>query len=47
MTMKLLELAKEVIAVEVDSRMVVELKKRVQGTEYEKKLTIVQKDFLK
>lgn len=32
MTMKLLEAAKRVIAVEVDPRMVVELQKRVQGT---------------
>jgi 18S rRNA (adenine1779-N6/adenine1780-N6)-dimethyltransferase len=31
--MKLLELAKQVIAVEVDPRMVIELKKRVQGTQ--------------
>lgn len=32
MTMKLLEAAKRVIAVELDPRMVVELQKRVQGT---------------
>jgi hypothetical protein len=32
MTMKLLEVAKRVIAVELDPRMVVELTKRVQGT---------------
>jgi 16S rRNA A1518/A1519 N6-dimethyltransferase RsmA/KsgA/DIM1 with predicted DNA glycosylase/AP lyase activity len=32
MTMKLLDVAKRVIAVEVDPRMVVELQKRVQGT---------------
>ena len=32
MTMKLLEVAKRVIAFEVDPRMVVELQKRVQGT---------------
>ncbi len=32
MTMKLLEVAKRVIAVELDPRMVVEITKRVQGT---------------
>ena len=32
MTMKLLEVAKRVIALELDPRMVVELTKRVQGT---------------
>jgi 18S rRNA (adenine1779-N6/adenine1780-N6)-dimethyltransferase len=57
MTMKMLAKVKkgffslklniQVIAVELDPRMVVELKKRVQGTEYETKLQIVEKDFLK
>lgn len=47
MTMKMLPLCKKLIAVEVDPRMVVELKKRVQGTQYENKLQIIHKDVLK
>jgi hypothetical protein len=34
MTMKLLEVAKKVIAVELDPRMVLELQRRVQNTPY-------------
>eukprot|EP00741_Cyanophora_paradoxa_P021343 tig00021348_g20602.t1 len=47
LTVRLLEQAKKVIAVEVDPRMVVELTKRVQGTEYQNKLQIIHGDFLK
>jgi len=47
LTMKLLPKCKKVIAVELDPRMVTELKKRVQGSEYEHKLSIVQADILK
>jgi len=47
LTMRLLERAKKVIAVEVDVRMIVELTKRVQGTQYQKKLQIIQGDVLK
>ena len=47
MTVKLLQKAKKVIAIEVDPRMVVELKKRVQGTALEQKLQIIHKDALK
>ncbi|KAF0984037.1 hypothetical protein FDP41_007952 [Naegleria fowleri] len=47
MTVKLLQKAKKVIAIEVDPRMVVELKKRVQGTSLESKLEIIHKDALK
>jgi 18S rRNA (adenine1779-N6/adenine1780-N6)-dimethyltransferase len=47
LTVKLLEKARKVIAVEVDPRMVVELRKRVQDTEYARKLEIINGDFLK
>jgi 18S rRNA (adenine1779-N6/adenine1780-N6)-dimethyltransferase len=47
MTVRLLQKCKKVIAVEVDPRMVVELKKRVQGTSLESKLEIIHKDVLK
>lgn len=47
MTMKLLEVAKRVIAVELDPRMVVEITKRVQGTDKESKLTVIHGDVLK
>ncbi|KAL9646937.1 hypothetical protein ABK040_013796 [Willaertia magna] len=47
MTIKLLQKAKKVIAIEVDPRMVIELKKRVQGTPLESKLQIIHKDALK
>lgn len=47
MTVQLLEKAKKVSAIELDHRMVTELKKRVQNTEHEKKLEIIQGDCLK
>lgn len=47
LTMQLLAHAKRVIAIEVDPRMVAELTKRVQGTEYASKLTVIHGDFLK
>ncbi|XP_032669276.1 probable dimethyladenosine transferase [Odontomachus brunneus] len=47
MTVKLLEKAKKVIAYEVDTRLVAELQKRVQGTIYQPKLHIVIGDILK
>jgi 18S rRNA (adenine1779-N6/adenine1780-N6)-dimethyltransferase len=43
----MLDIAKKVIAVEYDPRMVVELSKRVQGTDYEHKLQLIHGDFLK
>eukprot|EP01025_Chloroclados_australasicus_P051473 TRINITY_DN5991_c1_g1_i2.p2 TRINITY_DN5991_c1_g1~~TRINITY_DN5991_c1_g1_i2.p2 ORF type:complete len:405 (+),score=61.88 TRINITY_DN5991_c1_g1_i2:122-1336(+) len=47
MTLKLLEKAKKVIAVEVDPRMVLELTRRVQGTPHESSLQIIQGDILR
>lgn len=47
MTMKLLKFASKVVAVEFDKRMVTELRKRVQNTELEKKLEIIEGDILK
>lgn len=47
LTMKLLEVVKKVVAVEVDPRMVIELQRRVQGTALSSKLQIIQGDFLK
>lgn len=47
LTMKLLDAGKKVIAYEVDSRMIVEVYKRVQGVDFEKKLQVVQGDILK
>lgn len=47
LTVKLLEAAKKVIAVEFDPRMVAELQKRVNGTEHAHKLQIIHGDFLK
>jgi 18S rRNA (adenine1779-N6/adenine1780-N6)-dimethyltransferase len=47
LTVKLLEAAKRVIAIEFDPRMVVELQKRVEGTEHGHKLTIIHGDVLK
>eukprot|EP00939_MAST-03C_sp_MAST-3C-sp1_P005341 g5341.t1 len=46
MTVPMLEKAKKVIAVEVDKRMIMELKKRVYGTDCEKKLQLLQGDAL-
>ena len=47
LTMKLLEQAKKVVAVELDPRMVLELQRRVQGSPYQSKLEIIQGDFMK
>lgn len=47
LTMKLLAVAKKVIAIEVDPRMVAELQKRVAGTEYKNKLEIIYGDAIK
>eukprot|EP00171_Calliarthron_tuberculosum_P011473 IDg11473t1 len=47
LTVKLLEAGKKVIAYEVDSRMVVEVFKRVQGSEKESRLDLIQGDVLK
>lgn len=46
MTVKLLEKCKQVVACEVDPRMVAELTKRVQTTPYQAKLSIIQGDVL-
>jgi len=47
LTVKLLEVAKKVVAVEFDPRMVVELTKRTANTEHGHKLHIIHGDFLK
>jgi 18S rRNA (adenine1779-N6/adenine1780-N6)-dimethyltransferase len=47
LTLKLLDVAKKVVAVELDPRMVVELQKRVQGTPLASKLQIIHGDFIK
>lgn len=47
LTMKLLERAKKVVAVEYDHRMVLELQRRVQGTPYASHLQVIQGDVLK
>lgn len=47
LTMLLLEVAKQVIAVEVDPRMVAQLIKRVGISEYQSKLKLLQGDVLK
>ncbi|XP_012278856.1 probable dimethyladenosine transferase isoform X1 [Orussus abietinus] len=47
MTVKMLEKSKKVIACEVDTRMVAELQKRVQGTENRSKLQVIIGDVLK
>lgn len=47
MTVKILEKAKKVIAYEIDPRMVAELQKRVQGTQYQSKLHIMLGDVIK
>lgn len=47
MTVKILEIAKKVIACEIDPRLVAELQKRVQGTPYQSKLNILVGDALK
>jgi|UniRef100_A0A7R9XYD7 18S rRNA (adenine1779-N6/adenine1780-N6)-dimethyltransferase len=47
LTMRLLETAKKVIAIEFDPRMVVELERRVSGTPHGHNLKIISGDFLK
>lgn len=47
LTVRLLDHAKKVIAVEYDRRMVREVLKRTEGTEYGKKLQVIQGDILK
>eukprot|EP00897_Mesotaenium_endlicherianum_P010553 jgi/Mesen1/9526/ME000637S08969 len=47
LTMKLLEAAKRVVAVELDPRMVLEVQRRVQGTPYAAHLQVIQGDILK
>lgn len=47
LTVKLLDSAKKVIAYEVDPRMIVEVYKRVQGSESENRLDVIQGDVLK
>lgn len=47
LTMKLLEAAKKVVAVEFDPRMISEVTKRVQATEHAKHLQIIHGDVIK
>lgn len=47
MTVKILEKAKKVVACEIDTRLVAELQKRVQGTAMQSKLQILVGDVLK
>ncbi|CAI1742647.1 hypothetical protein SEUBUCD646_0P00270 [Saccharomyces eubayanus] len=47
LTVRILEQAKNVVAVEMDPRMAAELTKRVRGTSVEKKLEILLGDFMK
>ncbi|KAK2649653.1 hypothetical protein Ddye_017144 [Dipteronia dyeriana] len=47
LTKKLLEAGKMVIAVELDSRMVLELERRFQGTPYSTRLKVIQGDVLR
>ena len=47
MTLKLLECVKKVIVIEIDPRLIVELRKRVQGTPVASKLHIIHGDALK
>ncbi|XP_064484728.1 probable dimethyladenosine transferase [Ornithodoros turicata] len=47
MTVKLLEKAKKVVACEVDTRLVAELQKRVQGTHLQQKLQVLVGDVLR
>lgn len=47
LTVKLLERAKKVVAVEYDKRMIREVLKRVEGTDVERKLQIIHGDVLK
>ena len=45
LTVKLLDIAKRVIAVEIDPRMVLELQRRVQGTPSAHKLQVIAASF--
>ena len=47
MTLPLLQQAKQVVALEFDSRMVREVLKRVEGTPYSNKLKVIQGDAMK
>lgn len=47
LTKKLLEAGKKVVAVELDPRMVLELKRRFQGTPFSNRLEVIQGDVLK
>lgn len=47
LTKKLLEAGKEVFAIELDPRMVLELQRRFQGTPYSSRLKVIQGDVLK
>jgi len=47
MTVKMLDRVKKVIACELDPRMVAELQKRVQGTHWQSKLTVMVGDVIK
>lgn len=47
MTVKLLEASSKVVAIEVDERMVAEVKKRVMGGPLQRKLEIINQDALK
>lgn len=47
LTTKLLDAARKVVAYEVDTRMIVEVLKRVQGSEAESRLEVIQGDVLK
>mmetsp|Transcript_45408 Transcript_45408/g.75387 ORF Transcript_45408/g.75387 Transcript_45408/m.75387 type:complete len:337 (+) Transcript_45408:35-1045(+) len=47
LTMQLLQRCKKVIAIEVDVRMISELRKRVSGTEFASKLDIIHGDAIK
>lgn len=47
LTMRILEKAKKVIAIEVDPRMAAEVTKRVQGTPEQRKLEVMMGDVIK
>lgn len=47
LTVKMLEKAKKVIAVELDPRMAAEVTKRVQGTPVQKRLEVILGDVIK
>ena len=47
LTVKMLDKVKKVIACELDPRMVAELQKRVQGTHWQSKLSIMVGDVIK